>query len=535
MTSPRLRIRSFGLCAAAVLAAASLVAPAVPAGTAQAQGAARDAQVDRPLNDLAARSPRDTVRVIVQGTQRAAVEKAVAQQSGKVRKALTSVGGLSVDIQAGRIADLAKQPGVKRIAVDPPVSIAAADTNPTIGNGTSNGRGDPAIARGPDSVFAESVGARALWARGITGKGVSIAIIDSGIRSNGDLTGAARITGEAKFNADALSAADQYGHGTWVAGIAAGDGSASGGKYMGMAPGASIVNLKVSDDTGRAYTSDVIEAIGWAVQHRRDLNIRVLNLSLVSTLTEGYATNILDAAVEMAWLSGIVVVASAGNGGPGAVRTSPANDPFAIVVGATDDAGTASPLDDVLATFSASGPTGDRLAKPDLVAPGRRIIGALANAGTGLARQYPNRVIGRAYIQLSGTSASAPIVSGAAALLLQARPGLTPNQVKWLLTTTARSVKGPAAGVGAGQVDVQAAASFPGPVGASNRGLVPNRLVAQVYFAATRQSGSQVSWDSVSWDSVSWDSVSWDSVSWDSVSWDSVSWDSVSWDSVLGD
>jgi serine protease AprX len=204
-------------------------------------------------------------------------------------------------------------------------------------------------------------------------------------------------------------------------------------------------------------------------------------------------------------------------------------------------------LDDTLAWFSSFGLTPDKVSKPDLVAPGRHIVGTLASRGSTLAQEYPSRVIDQRYIQLSGTSASAPVVSGAVALLLQARPTLKPDEVKWLLTHTARPMPR-VSGVGSGVLDIQAAIALRGRLARANRGLIPNHLVALAYLSqhgddrdvdwdsVSRDAVSwdSVSWDSVSWDSVSWDSVSWDSVSWDSVSWDSVSWDSVSWDSVIG-
>jgi serine protease AprX len=212
------------------------------------------------------------------------------------------------------------------------------------------------------------------------------------------------------------------------------------------------------------------------------------------------------------------------------VQYEPANDPYVITVGASDDQATNSTLDDTLAWFSAFGVTQDGYSKPDVVAPGRHIIGPLASSGAVLARQFPARVINRQYIQLSGTSAAAPIASGAVALLTQVQPTLTPDQLKWLLVHTAHPI-GP--GAGAGEIDVASAqVQTTGTVPRANLGLTPNRLVGLAYLAATGQ--SSVSWDSVSWDSVSWDSVSWDSVSWDSVSWDSVSWNSASWDSVIG-
>jgi serine protease AprX len=214
----------------------------------------------------------------------------------------------------------------------------------------------------------------------------------------------------------------------------------------------------------------------------------------------------------MVWHSGVAVVVSSGNSGADSEQFAPANDPYVITVGATDDQGTSTVLDDNLAWFSSFGLTQDGFAKPDVVAPGRHIVGPLASSGAVLAHEYPGKVIDRGrYIQLSGTSASAPIVSGALALLAQSRPWLTPDQLKWLVVHTSVPVRGSAAG----ELNVAAAWRRVGDVPPANVGLTPNRLVALAYLAATTQ--SSVSWDSVSWDSVSWDSVSWDSVSWDSV------------------
>jgi serine protease AprX len=372
-----------------------------------------------------------------------------------------------------------------------------------------------------------------LQSRGLSGRGIGIAILDSGVQSHGDLGHPSRVVANERFNAGASASSDQSGHGTWVAGIAAGNGDASNGAYRGVAPGANVLNLKVSDDNGRAYASDVVQALEWAVANRDRYNIRVANLSLVSSVPESSATSLLDAAVEMAWHSGIVVVTAAGNNGPNTVRSAPANDPYVITVGATDDNGTTNLSDDALAWFSSFGAIGSGLSKPDLVAPGRHIVGPLANSGAALAKEYPAKVVNHNYVQLSGTSASAPVVAGAVALLLEANPNLTPDQVKWLLTSTARGLSGP--GTGAGTLDIAAAANYRGQVGRANQGLKPNFLVALAYLASQSGANGTVSWDSVSWDSVSWDSVSWDSVSWDSVSWDSVSWDSVSWDSVSWD
>ena len=473
------------------------------------------AVIDRALQQQVQKHGSDTARVLIQARHASDAEQAVQHSGGDVRVRLPHIGAISAEVRADVVGVLARARGVVRVALDPPMQPV-----------------DKADATGPTSVFAQTVGAPSLWSNGINGDGVAIAVLDSGVQPNEDFGKPARIPFSGKFNQGASSTADQYGHGTWVAGIAAGDGANSDGVYVGVAPQAAIVNLKVSDDNGAAHASDVLRALGWVAKNHATYNIRAVNLSFISSLAEGYATNLLDAAVEMVWHAGVAVVVSAGNRGANTMQYAPANDPYVITVGASDDASTVMRSDDTLAWFSSFGITQDGFSKPDLVAPGRHIVGPLASAGSALAREFPSKVIGRQYIQLSGTSAAAPVVSGSVALLTQLRPDLTPDQVKWLLVHTTGPLASGASGAGAGELDVNAAASVHGAVPRSNVGLVPNKLVMLAYLAATGQ--SSVSWDSVSWDSVSWDSVSWDSVSWDSVSWDSVSWDSVSWDSVIG-
>jgi serine protease AprX len=474
----------------------ALMALAAGGGPERAYGAgALGASVDRPLQALRARHAQEQVHVIVQSRRGGDALQALARAGGQARQPLPHIGGVAATIRADQLDTLARQPGVVRVALDPEMRpVDRLDFS----------------ASGPASVFPQTVGAPAAWATGSNGRGVAIAVLDSGVQPHPDL--GARVIVNQRFNQGAASSADQYGHGTWVAGIAAGGGAASRGAYVGIAPGASIVNLKVSDDTGAAHASDVLQALEWVVDNHAAYNIRVVNLSFVSSLAEGYATNLLDAAVEMVWHSGVAVVVSAGNQGADTAQYAPANDPYVITVGAADDAGTAGPQDDTLAWFSTFGLTQDGFAKPDLVAPGRHIVGPLSNNGAILANEFPSRVVNHQYIQLSGTSAAAPVLAGAIALLGQARPMLSPDQVKWLLLQTARPM---GRGSGAGELNIAAALAYQGGVPRANVGLTPNRLVGLAYLNQTGQ--ASVSWDSVSWDSVSWDSVSWDSVSWDSV------------------
>ena len=208
----------------------------------------------------------------------------------------------------------------------------------------------------------------------------------------------------------------------------------------GIAPGVNLINLKVADKDGMTYESDVIEAFEWVYNHKSEYNIRVVNLSMNSSVAQSYHTSPLDAAVEILWFNGIVVVVSAGNNGTGdgpVTLYPPANDPFVITVGATEDKGTSSLGDDNLAVFSAYGTTEDGFAKPDLVAPGRNLIAPLADKATTVYTEHPLHRVGDYYFRMSGTSMSAPVVSGAVALLLQDEPNLNPDQVKYRLMATA--------------------------------------------------------------------------------------------------
>jgi serine protease AprX len=294
---------------------------------------------------------------------------------------------------------------------------------------------------------------------------------------------------------------------------------------VGVAPNVNLLGVKVSDATGQARMSSVIAGLAWVVNNKDKYNIRVVNLSLVSSVAESYRTSELDAAVEMAWLKGVVVVVAAGNTGPNTMLYAPANDPYVITVGAADDQGTLGTGDDRLAPFSAYGTSADGIAKPELVAPGRRIVSALYSTKAPLAQQFPDRITSNGlYIRLSGTSASAPIVSGIVADLLQANPSLTPDQVKWLLMQTALPIAGP--GTGAGYPQAAAAVAYRGAIGQANVGVVPNDKIAAAGCATLAGCNAATNWNTVSWNTVSWNTVSWNTVSWNTVSWN-VAWEVV--------
>ncbi len=353
------------------------------------------------------------------------------------------------------------------------------------------------------------------------GQAGTIAVVDSGISKTEDLKG--RNVKDVNFNRGYQNSTDLYGHGTFVASMIAGDGKKSDGAFMGIAPKSRLLNVRVSDDQGMAYESDVIAALQWIYENKDDFDIRVVNLSLNSSVVTSYHLSPLNAAVEVLWFNGVVVVVAAGNNGT-ADLFPPANDPFVITVGATDDKGTWSIADDTIGSFSAYGTTTDGFTKPDLVAPGKDIVMYLPkNEKLGMGKKHSSQSIDKDYFRMSGTSLAAPIVAGAVAILLQDEPQLTPDQVKYRLMATANKNW---AGydiirAGAGYLDIYAAVN--GTTTASaNSGIAASQLL---------WTGPEpVTWGSVSWNSVSWNSVSWNSVSWNSVSWNSVSWNSDHWE-----
>jgi serine protease AprX len=297
------------------------------------------------------------------------------------------------------------------------------------------------------------------------GAGVGVAVIDSGIADHPDLhtaAGPSRVVYSQSFVSGNSSAVDAYGHGTHVAGILGGNGAASGSgsgysiQFSGIAPNVNLINLRVLDQNGMGTDSQVIAAIQQAIQLASQYNIRVINLSLGRPVYESYTLDPLCQAVEQAWQAGIVVVVAAGNSGRDnsentlgfATIDAPGNDPYVITVGATRTFDTATRVDDAIASYSSKGPTLlDHIVKPDIVAPGNRII-SLRDSGSTLDTEYPSLEIApdvcpsgstcpTEYFRLSGTSMATPVVSGAAALMLQQTPNLTPDMVKARLMKTA--------------------------------------------------------------------------------------------------
>jgi serine protease AprX len=484
------------------------------------------------LAQVAAGSPRRQVEVIIQlrpGVSAAEGRALVRSLGGQPGLDLHIINGLSARLAAGAARRLASSPLVHA------VSLNAAIRDTTLSNPT------PWTLA---TSFDQSTGASRLWYR-TTGAGIGVAVIDTGI--DGDLpdfqtaqgSSTSRVVASAVIDPNTTTAEDTYGHGTAVAGLVAGNGwyRDSGdpmfGQYAGTAPDANLISIKVADDSGQATTLDAIYGLQFAVDHKADYNIRVVNLSFRSTSAESYTTDPLDAAVEQAWFHGITVLAAAGNLGSDsdAVSYAPGNDPYAIAVGATDNQGTASDSDDVEASWSSRGTTQDGFSKPDVLAPGAHIVTTLA-PGSSFATACPTCVIGGDYFQLSGTSLAAPIVAGIAADLLAAHPWWTPAMVKGAIVNTAAPLPG-----GGSEVRATGAYWAGGGQLVSDQNLTPNDLIDP-------GTGS-INYDAASWTAASWTtavnslSASWTAASWtcvacssgadSEVSPTSASWTDVGW------
>jgi serine protease AprX len=392
-------------------------------------------------------------------------------------------------------------------------------------------------------VYPQVDTATTAWASGNTGRGVTVAVVDTGVSPVGDLAG--KVVGGFDFSGEGDFTHDSYGHGTFVAGVIAGTGAASGGAVQGVAPGANLVSLKVAGADGSSDVVRVLGAMGWAIAHRDAYNIRVLNLSLGTTGTQSWRVDPLDYAVEQAWRAGIVVTVSAGNSGPNPGSISkPGDDPLVITVGATDDQTTISRGDDTVAGFSSVGPTSAGVAKPDLVAPGAHVVSVRAPGST-IDGAYPTARVGDTYFRGSGTSFAAPQAAGAAALLLATQPASTPDQVKAQLTAGAAAgpVSDPAR-VGAGALDVAGALAAT-DAGSANQGVggsdgsgtlagsTGTTCAPGASSACVPDSSGTASnvWTSNVWTSKLWDSNVWTSNVWTSNVWTSNVWTSNVWTS----
>jgi serine protease AprX len=489
------------------------------------------------------------VGVVVQSTAGASgsVQDAVRRLGGTVTLDLPIIRGFAARLPAASIAGLARVAGVRVLTLDRKIHLLG-------GGGPSS----------PNSAYRKAVRADDVQRAGKTGKTITVAVIDTGIAEVADLAG--RVvpvsngglfggTSPCKNFSGEPTCDDSYGHGTFVAGIIAGNGAASHGKWKGIAPEANLLSVKIAGRDGAADVSTLLAALQWVVSFKSAYGIKVLNLSLGTNGTQTYRTDPLNFAVEQAWDAGIVVVVSAGNLGPDPSTISkPGDDPWVITTGATDDQGTSSIVDDQLPNFSAHGPTAaDGLAKPDVAAPGGHIV-SLRAPGSVIDTEFPNYIDG-AYRKGSGTSMSAGVVSGTAALMLQANPGWSPNRVKYALAATSR----PAAStdpmaVGSGEIDAYAA-TFSAPAGSANQGLdhssglgsldlsrgtvqvqaddpgatVIGGLLTLQLLVYNPVAFTLLPWTPLTWATSQWQGAAWYGAAWYGAAWYGAAWYGAAW------
>ncbi|HEV8671934.1 MAG TPA: S8 family peptidase [Candidatus Limnocylindria bacterium] len=476
------------------------------------------------------------------GERVARAAKAVQNDGGTPKHALAIVGGVSARIKGTYILKLTRDSDVDYVVKD---RRMRAQFDPALDSGKA---ATPGILE---------VGAPQAWSQlGLTGQGVGVAIVDSGVYPHPDLAG--RIVASIDFTSESptvssASTGDPGGHGTHVAGLVAGDGSLSGGAFTGVAPRANIVNVRVIDATGSSNVSTILRGLQWVLANRVTYNIKVVNMSLGSTPTGSYKSDLMATAAEVLNFAGVTVVVSAGNTGPFAgTVTAPATDPYVITVGALDDNGTSLSLDDLMAAFSSRGRTlFDNLSKPDLVAPGRKMV-SLRSPGSALDTLFADRQVTATgavtadYYRLSGTSMAAPVVAGVIALMVERNPTLSPAQIKKRLKSTATALTfGTAFDRGAGLVNAYRAASSVD----TGKEYAPDRVSDAfakdmkkfiqgqpfVWRDLTYHGGvdsAGISWEGVTWENVRWDTVTWENVTWEGFTWEGISWEGVTWETV---
>lgn len=500
----------------------------------------------------------------VAGAQ-ARLESFVTSEGGSITADLPIIDGFSATLPQ-RVADaIGSDPWV--LSVSPDAALAPQTSSY-----------DPGTDANSMASTTRYSGATAWWRAGYTGAGVDVALIDTGVAPVTGLDGAGKVVYGPDLSLESQSAdltnLDTYGHGTFMAGLIAGHDptltapydQSSPGAYRGMAPDARIVSVKVGTADGGTDVSQVIAAIDWVVQHAHDpgMNIRVLNLSYGTNTSQPYTVDPLAYAAEMAWKQGIVVVAAGGNYGfqnhlnTQPALADPAFDPYVVAVGSSDSNGTDTLADDTVPAFS-PWPKRGATRGVDMVAPGMHLQG-LRVPNSFIDINHPEGLIDARYFRGSGTSESAAIVSGAAALVLQKYPNATPDQVKGLLSDTGYPIIGKAQQIGGGELSLASALTLPLPF--ASQGWLPSTgtgslelargsdhismdgvaltgeqdimgspfdAAAMAVLEAQGKSWSGGIWNGKSWSGNSWSGNSWSGVSWSGLSWSGSSWSGLSW------
>jgi serine protease AprX len=501
----------------------------------------------------------------------ATADQQITSLGGHVQQHIGLINAVVADVPASAVAQLEASAAVAQVTLNAPVQLLGASY------------GLPSVPYDPTSDvnsmynIEQMDGASAYWDAGYTGQGVGVALIDSGVSPvNGLKTPGKVVNGpDLSFESQvpSLRYLDTFGHGTHMAGIIAGRdssvntvSSSDTTHFLGMAPDAQIVNVKVADALGKTDVSQVLAAIDWVVQHQNDngMNIGVLNLSYGTDSSQSYVLDPLAYAAEQAWLHGIVVVVAAGNQGNWSNgMDDPAIDPYVIAVGAANTNNTTMVKFHSPASFTSEG---DGTRNPDLSAPGVHVV-SLRDPGSFIDDQFGATAnVSTRFFLGSGSSQAAAVVSGAAALLLSQRPGLTPDQVKALLDTHTHYMSGRTSLKGSGELNLanvlnaptpNVTQSWPSSSGSgsleASRGsqhvadangttlsgeqdifgnaVSTSALAASEANAAAWNGGlfNGSSWSGSSWSGSSWSGASWSGASWSGSSWSGSSWSGASW------
>jgi len=389
-----------------------------------------------------------TSSYIVQGESVNQVSQLVWKYGGSVTSQLDIIHAVGAVLSPKAVASLQAEPGVKSVLPNAQVRLTdngkeKQDQNEG-GEKNKDKYKDQENGKIPATDYPDVVGADWVWEHGVNGSGVTVAIVDTGLGEHPGLTKdvngktKARILGWKDFVDNSKHMRDPNGHGTHVAGIIANSQVGEDGEWDGVAPGVSLVGVRVLNDEGFGTYEQVIQGIQWVIDHKSQYNIRVMNLSLVSPAQTPYWADPLNQAVMRAWAEGIVVVVAAGNGGPDSMTIGvPGNNPYVITVGAFTDNYTPNDWsDDYIADFSAAGPTLDGFAKPDVVAPGAHMISTMMPSSY-ISHNGVDHFVHPQYFTMAGTSQAAAVVSGLSALTISNNPALTPAQVKFRIMYTA--------------------------------------------------------------------------------------------------
>jgi serine protease AprX len=522
MPLPNLRRSRRAALAAAVLGLVVAWLPAIAPVQLPSIGAAA-AKIDPAIPASAAE-----VAVVVQaqpGQSRQAAE-AAAKAGARLGVPLPIIDGFAARLPAAAVAALAASDHVVAVTLDRPGAFQSSDPTMT----------ETAVT--PGSAFPAATEASTAWAAGLKGTGVNVAVLDTGVTPVADISG--RVVHSPDLSGEGTPL-DSYGHGTVMAGIIAGNGEDSDGQRRGIAPDAGLVSVKVAGRNGAVDVSTVLQGMAWVSAYRQELGIRVLSLAYGTSSTQDPAVDPLNFAVQRLWAQGIVVVVAAGNGGPRAgTITKPGDDPVVLTVGAYDDLGDARPDNDMVPAWSSRGPTAQGLAKPDLVAPGRTLV-STRSPGSTVESQNPDSLIEPSYIKGSGTSEATAVTAGLVALLLQARPMWTPDQVKRALTSSAlRFPSATAAAVGHGRPQVfQAIWADPGPavqqqLSATGLGSIEasrgnQHVVAQCGVIVGEIDVLCRPWDATTWTGNGWTGNGWTGNGWTGNGWTGNGWTGNGW------